>query len=179
MPTRRFCTSSLLAPTIVAALFALFPMIARAETNGEAVYDPAVPTIKSNPTEKAPEPKVPAKRHSDHSTTKPPATQTNRSAAPTTGEETSHRTAAKPKVEPESEERGKADEALPAKADNHPSGGDGRTMDRTSHGAPASDGGGGSSPVMPILIAVALLAAASIGFVLYRERKSQAGTANT
>ena len=32
--------------------------------------------------------------------------------------------------------------------------------------------GGGSSPVVPILIAVVVLAAISIGVVLYRQRKS-------
>lgn len=36
--------------------------------------------------------------------------------------------------------------------------------------------GGSSSPVVPILIAVAVLAAISIGVVLYRQRKSGAGT---
>ncbi|MBS1863910.1 MAG: hypothetical protein JSS68_19605 [Actinobacteria bacterium] len=35
--------------------------------------------------------------------------------------------------------------------------------------------GGGSSPVVPILIAVAVLAAISIGVVLYRQRRSGAG----
>ena len=36
----------------------------------------------------------------------------------------------------------------------------------------ASASGGGSSPVVPILIAVVVLAAISIGVVLYRQRKS-------
>lgn len=38
-----------------------------------------------------------------------------------------------------------------------------------------SSSGGGSSPLVPILIAVAVLAAISIGVVLYRQRKSGQG----
>ncbi len=38
-----------------------------------------------------------------------------------------------------------------------------------------SNGNGGSSPVVPILIAVVVLAAISIGVVLYRQRKSGQG----
>lgn len=36
--------------------------------------------------------------------------------------------------------------------------------------------GGGSSPLVPILIAIAVLAAASIGYVLYRQRRGGDGT---
>jgi cobalamin biosynthesis Mg chelatase CobN len=47
----------------------------------------------------------------------------------------------------------------------------------TASGKPASSSnGGGSSPVVPILIAVAVLAAISIGVVLYRQRKGDSGT---
>jgi hypothetical protein len=48
----------------------------------------------------------------------------------------------------------------------------------TSTGVPASsesNSGGGSSPVVPILIAVVVLAAISIGVVIYRQRKDGAG----
>jgi two-component system, chemotaxis family, sensor kinase CheA len=46
----------------------------------------------------------------------------------------------------------------------------------TSPGANVSkSSGGGSSPVVPILIAVVVLAAISIGVVLYRQRKSGQG----
>jgi cobalamin biosynthesis Mg chelatase CobN len=40
---------------------------------------------------------------------------------------------------------------------------------------PVSSSGGGSSPIVPILIAVAVLAAISIGVVLYRQRKDDSG----
>ncbi len=39
----------------------------------------------------------------------------------------------------------------------------------------ASDDGGGSSPLVPILIAVAVLAAISIGAVIYRQRRQDSG----
>jgi hypothetical protein len=38
-----------------------------------------------------------------------------------------------------------------------------------------SESGGGSSPVVPILIAVVVLAAISIGVVIYRQRKGGTG----
>jgi cobalamin biosynthesis Mg chelatase CobN len=48
----------------------------------------------------------------------------------------------------------------------------------TASGSPASsssNSSGGSSPIVPILIAVAVLAAISIGVVLYRQRKGDSG----
>ncbi len=44
--------------------------------------------------------------------------------------------------------------------------------------APAAetDSGGGSSPLVPILIAVAVLAAISIGYFLYRQRRQGPGS---
>ena len=42
--------------------------------------------------------------------------------------------------------------------------------------APETDSDGGSSPLVPILIAVALLAAASIGYFFYRQRRQGPGS---
>jgi cobalamin biosynthesis Mg chelatase CobN len=42
--------------------------------------------------------------------------------------------------------------------------------------AAAADDGGGSSPLVPILIAVAVLAAISIGAVIYRQRRQGSGS---
>lgn len=57
--------------------------------------------------------------------------------------------------------------------------GDGEGLAGTGSGdASASEvgtAGGGSSPLVPILIAIALLAAASIGYVLYRQRRGGDG----
>jgi cobalamin biosynthesis Mg chelatase CobN len=46
----------------------------------------------------------------------------------------------------------------------------------TAKGENASENSGGSSPFVPILIAVAVLAAISIGVVLYRQRKASQGS---
>lgn len=45
----------------------------------------------------------------------------------------------------------------------------------TTQGKPASSSSGGSSPLVPILIAVAVLAAISIGAVIYRQRRQDDG----
>jgi cobalamin biosynthesis Mg chelatase CobN len=43
------------------------------------------------------------------------------------------------------------------------------------HNTASTSSGGGSSPLVPILIAVAVLAAISIGAVLYKQRRSDSG----
>jgi cobalamin biosynthesis Mg chelatase CobN len=45
----------------------------------------------------------------------------------------------------------------------------------TEGGKPVSHSSGGSSPLVPILIAIAVLAAISIGAVIYRQRRQQGG----
>lgn len=64
-----------------------------------------------------------------------------------------------------------------AKSNAHPGDKIGRAQKvaNTTGGKPASSSSGGSSPVVPILIAVAILAAISIGVVLYRQRKGDSG----
>jgi cobalamin biosynthesis Mg chelatase CobN len=42
--------------------------------------------------------------------------------------------------------------------------------------APSTDSDGGSSPLVPILIAVAVLAAISIGYLVYRQRRPGSGS---
>lgn len=50
--------------------------------------------------------------------------------------------------------------------------GEQKDLGGTQQGKNVSESSGGSSPVVPILIAVVVLAAISIGVVLYRQRKS-------
>ena len=66
-------------------------------------------------------------------------------------------------------EAGKAQEGAPGSI------GESEAVSGTQKGTPAAESSGGSSPVVPILIAVAVLAAISIGVVLYRQRKSGQG----
>jgi cobalamin biosynthesis Mg chelatase CobN len=109
----------------------------------------------------------------------------------TTGEESTETP-----TEPESAER---HAAPPSKGGNHPPGDRGHrgqgaaskphagsgskpgtsASPRPEGSAPnthtTSESGGGSSPVVPILIAMVVLAAVSIGVVLYRARKQDSG----
>lgn len=49
------------------------------------------------------------------------------------------------------------------------------TGQSTTDAAPASSSDGGSSPLVPILIAVLALAAISVGFVMYKQRRGPSG----
>lgn len=53
--------------------------------------------------------------------------------------------------------------------------GESKDLGGTQQGKNVAESSGGSSPVVPILIAVVVLAAISIGVVLYRQRKSDQG----
>ncbi|MGD9735421.1 MAG: hypothetical protein AB7V58_07440 [Solirubrobacterales bacterium] len=52
---------------------------------------------------------------------------------------------------------------------------EGKPVPGTESGEQASHSSGGSSPLVPILIAVAVLAAISIGAVIYRQRRQGSG----
>jgi hypothetical protein len=164
-------SSYLTSPLLALVALALVPMIARAETSGEKVYNPALHTIESQGIEK-------------------PA----HSAKPKTGKEDTA-PATEPEGEPGSEAHHQSEATPPSAGGNHPHGGGGSGKGKPAKASPGPDrkpeesisprqkvstptkatahGGnddGGSSPVLPILIAMAVLAAISIGIVLYRER---------
>jgi len=155
------------------------PMSAHAETSSEKVYDPGNPNLKNEPVEVAPKGTAPPKGQPG------PKPKTGKEA-PTT-----------PAGEPESQEGHEAQAATPG-GGGHPPGGGGdlkegpspkpvaRSRSAESTGPTQAEkrptevhssesSGGGSSPVLPILIAVAVLAALSIGTVIYRGRTPQAG----
>jgi cobalamin biosynthesis Mg chelatase CobN len=173
----------LLSAGAALAAFALFPVIARAESNSEKVYHLAPPTIKSTGPEQTGKSEARTKSHPGTSTTP----ERDGSTTPTQGEETAVETATEDEREPGSKERHKSRTAPLGKGDNHPRrGGGGRgdgASSKASDGpgpdgtsptrteASRSDGGGGSSPAVAFLIAVVVLAAVSIGVVLYRERR--------
>jgi cobalamin biosynthesis Mg chelatase CobN len=54
-------------------------------------------------------------------------------------------------------------------------GGEQEVAPASATGKPVSHSSGGSSPLVPILIAIAVLAAISIGAVIYRQRRQQDG----
>lgn len=149
-------------------------MTARADTSSGTVYHLAPKSIESKGTEKTGNPAMPkaAKEETEAAT--------------------------EPEGEPESEEHHQSGAAPPGEGGNQPprgGGGSGKGKPTKAPGGPdikpgtsnsprqsvstpiepstpEGNDGGGSSPVLPILIAVAILAAGSIGVVLYRERSS-------
>jgi hypothetical protein len=156
------------------------PAVARAETASEAVYilggEGAENHAIETPPKAKPKPKV-------HHLTKPK-----------TGEEAPKETPGAPEEGSEGKE-GHAAPATPGDGGGHPPKGAGhpdqgkapKPTSRARNAGPtepeakpiklvsAESEGGGSSPVVPILIVVAVLAALSIGTVIYRGRTPQAG----
>lgn len=173
--------SRLLLPVLAVAALAFLPVIARAESSSESVYKTPLHNIESTGPEKVGKSTTPNQGHSE---------------APNPGDQgESDTTRGEPRVEtapePEGESESKADRrhkaGPPDEGGDHSSGGGGTgpgggASPNGSHGS-ESDGtrppksgasgidGGGSSPVLPILIAVAVLATISIGVVTYRERR--------
>ncbi len=180
---RSSARSFVLLPSVLALLaLALFPVLARAES-AEKVYEVEVPSVQSEPSTTAHH-KAPTHNESSNNP------QAHSSAAETGGGKSSGKPGAE---QPESEESHKSSGAATSNGGgNNPpkgggeggnsskSGGNAKPEDNLSEGraVPATEShssGGSSSPVVPILIAVAVLAAISIGVVLYRQRKSAAG----
>jgi cobalamin biosynthesis Mg chelatase CobN len=166
----------------------LFPVAAQAENSGEKVYETEVPSIESEPVHK----ETP-KSHESHGSGTPK--EAHGSAAEGTGTEGSS-------VEPESETsegsgggKHQSGGAPGGGNGNPPKGGGGnggkegsqtggkskvgvgpgQKVVKNVSGKPASSSSSSSSPLVPILIAVIVLAAISIGVVLYRQRKSGQG----
>jgi cobalamin biosynthesis Mg chelatase CobN len=168
---------------------ALFPVLAHAETSAGATYTPEVPSVETKETTpKTHTEKSPATHHKSSNNA-----QAEGSVAGNGGSESS----VGPEEEAESEESQKSSGVAGNGGNsNPPRGGSGegggspkaggtansadgisgaKAVANKNPGANVSEGSGGSSPVVPILIAVVVLAAISIGVVLYRQRKSGQG----
>jgi len=169
-----------LIPLVLAlAVLVLPPIGARAETSNEKVYHPAVPHVGGTTPEEGGDSAVPPK-----TSPKPHSTPGENGDSTTTGDE---QTPTEPEGEGESK-TGRQQGAAPGGGGDHHGGGgkpDGGASanesqrsqsDGTGPTEPGTgiDTGGGSSPVLPIVIAIVILAGISIGVVVYRER-SRAG----
>jgi cobalamin biosynthesis Mg chelatase CobN len=165
---------------------ALFPVSAFAGNAGETVYETEVPTIESQPSTGGNSGKSPT-HHSTPNTGQGETAQATGSKAGTGGgaEEGSGSGNHKKEGSSSKEEEGNPSTAVGGNG-NKPNGGanaggsegsigESKDLGGTQQGANASSSSGGSSPVVPILIAVVVLAAISIGVVLYRQRKSGQG----
>jgi hypothetical protein len=137
-------------------------------------------------------------KHPETPTTHHHAKPVHHSTSPKSGDEAAEKNEPGSESEPKSGEGHHSKVAPPAKGGNHPGGGKPghhavakhpathqgagkstapKSEGPTTKGVPASASTGGSSPVLPILVAVVVLAAISIGIVVYRERKGGNGPA--
>jgi hypothetical protein len=187
--------SQYLTATLALALaaVALFPALARAGSS-EVVY-PHPGQAVNNPFEARKKPDPSPKGHPGPG----PSTTSPAPNKPTVETETTE-PSSEPEGEAEAGNRRQSKAAPPNKPGNRPPGGgshqgpkteakpsgSAQNPDRSSRsgglhpqptatGVNASDTSGGSSRVVPILIAVALLAALSIGVAIYRDRRAQPG----
>lgn len=155
--------------------------------SGESVYEPEVPSVHSETSE--------VEKSSGH--LKPSPLENKQKAEGSDAPEIGGESSSEPEGETGTESEGKSHQ----EGGGVPSGGGGKNPPSSGGEAPGQSKGGGSevgigegkklvtaqtgepataddsssSPVLPILIAVAVLAAISIGVVLYRQRKSGQG----
>lgn len=133
--------------------------------SAEKVYIPEIPTVESRGAEATPKPTAPTSRNPRPRSTTETTTAPGEAEAK---EQHAHGTAPGGKHRPPGGDRGRreGDAAKPSDDAGH-------TMP-VRHMKPATavepSAGGGSSPVVPILIVVAVLAAGSIGTVIYRGK---------
>jgi hypothetical protein len=183
------------ASVLALLALALLPIGARAEkSSSEITYFDGPPELESVPSQNAAEPHGPtAKQH--HGDANPDQHGSPSRATAEGGTKTVN----EPEGEPHSEGHHHAGAVPPVKGNNPPPGG-GQTGKNASPGPAggsarksvrnvtpgpreptaskadtAGAGGGGSSPLLPVLIAMAVLAATSIGVVLYRQRREDSG----
>jgi cobalamin biosynthesis Mg chelatase CobN len=187
-PVRSSARSFFALPSVLALLaLALFPVLAHAESSSSGtVYEVegAVPSIKSEATTK--------EKSATH-----PKSSNNPAAEGSAVKNGGGESSKEPEGEAESEEGQKNSGGVTGAGGNgnppttgsgqgggSPNGGtsnpqngisESKELPETQSGANVSESSGGSSPVVPILIAVIVLAAISIGVVLYRQRKSGQG----
>jgi len=179
-PTRLFLVALPLLALALLSPSTAFAGITCGNSSSELVYCTAPSGIESGGS--------PKNAEKTHHHTKPDTSPTTEEPTETT----------EPETEPHSGEGHKSHVAPPAKGGNRPGGGSpGSHATPKSQGdqkspakivTPKTSGGqnskgieasasGGSSPVLPILVAIVVLATISIGIVVYRERKGGDGPA--
>jgi hypothetical protein len=169
--TRSF---SLLPLALALAALVIFPIGARAEASNEKVYKVPIPKVEGTTPEKGGDSAVPPK-------TSPKSHSIPGESGDSTA--TGERTPTEPEAEGEPEAGHTQGTTPGGKGGDHhdggkpqggasPNEGQRSQSDGTGPSEPGTgvDTGGGSSPVVPILIAIGILAAVSIGVVVYRER---------
>lgn len=160
-------------------------MTAGAQTPTGATYETEIPSVESQPTTGSSSGKAPTHHKPSNN-----AKAEGSAVEPAGGAEESGKGSGSSEGHKKEGSSSKEEEGHPATAaggnggsnggangGNGPEGSiaEGKDLGGTQSGAGASHSSGGSSPVVPILIAVVVLAAISIGVVLYRQRKSGQG----
>jgi hypothetical protein len=156
---------------------ACFPGLAAAEENSGIQYDTDVPTVPSDPGSN-----IPSKKHSGDSNTSEEANAgasgTNTPGGAGSGGGNDSGTGGGTPSGQSNQAQGGGE----GKAGNgsQPAGsvGDGEKLPLTEDvvGTTAASSDDGSSPLVPILIAIAVLAAISIGAYFYRQRRQDPGS---
>lgn len=177
-------TKLVVSAVLAFSALALIPAIGRAETSSEINYGGHLPELRSVPPVEHPRSAAPKGHHPKHAA--PASTESPAPAVEPEASEGRHPAA----VAPSGGDRpppGSAGGHGPRRAHPHqahpPTASRGSDRKPVSNFSPAptgqspnqidssGNGGGGSSPVVPLLIAIAALAALSIGVVVYRERQ--------
>jgi cobalamin biosynthesis Mg chelatase CobN len=180
-----------LLPSVLALLaLALFPVAAHAECSTSSClnYEVEVPSIESEGPTKSSSGKSPTHHKAkNNAKAEGSAAEENSSGGVGTEEPGSEGESSEgghhKKGSSSKEEEGKSSMGGGGNGGNKPNGGansggsegsisEGKDLGNTQQGKNVAESSGGSSPVVPILIAVVVLAAISIGVVLYRQRKS-------
>jgi cobalamin biosynthesis Mg chelatase CobN len=183
---RSSARSFFLLPSVLALLaLALFPVSAFAGNAGETVYETEIPSVTSEPSTGGNNSGKSPTHHSSHNTGNGETGRATGSNAEVGGgtEGSEGKSGDHKKKGSSSQEEEGQSSTVGGGGGNKPNGGGGggqsesgvsgnQPVAHTTSGANVSHSSGGSSPVVPILIAVAVLAAISIGVVLYRQRKS-------
>jgi cobalamin biosynthesis Mg chelatase CobN len=153
---------------------ACFPGLAQAEENSGIQYETDVPTVPSHESSNIPSKKnsggtdAPSESESEASKSNTP------SGGSSGGGDDSGQGGGTPSGQ--SNQAGGGD-GQKAKAGSQNSGGNvNAAQPLRVESAAETDSDGGSSPLVPILIAVAVLAAISVGYFIYRQRRQGPGS---
>lgn len=156
----------LLLPASLLLLIVL-PTVAHAQNAGGANYNPAIPSIESEPAPPVAQGPAPKKSKPVHSSKPSPETQPSNEPEPDEGvaePAPTPRPAPQPKKRPRphAPNRASRDEGTRTTVASH------QEASASTEAEASTKAGGGSSPVVPLLIAVSVLAVISIAVARHR-----------
>jgi hypothetical protein len=157
--------------------FALFPVAAGADSSG-VQYSDAPPTA----TGKEPPSEAPAKSSKSHNggVSNPSNTSKSQDSHSSDDQSSSGSTTSKSDAGPPSSDNpgsnGPGQQSSPGQGSQ---GHQAQSQSPGSESGSSKSDGGGSSPLVPVLVAIAVLAAISIGTVMLRQRRRRGGSVKT